>query len=71
MNAKFKESTQCYMFFYQATAIATVVYHKKVAKTMDIPKTVVTFYKIEQPSCTPSPEIQSKPPPVICGLLNA
>ena len=30
MSVKFKESTQWYNIFYVATAIATVVYSKKV-----------------------------------------
>ena len=35
MSAKFEESSQWYKFFYLATTIATVVYHKKVAKITD------------------------------------
>ena len=35
MSVKFNESTQCYDFFYVATAIVTVVYSQKVITDVD------------------------------------
>jgi len=34
MSVKFKESTEWYKFIHVATAIATTVYYKKVAKNI-------------------------------------